>query len=255
MGATKEYDLLNYRSRPSSLKLQSDLPDWWFSGTIAQIGVTPGSELTSRIFAKQENVTTVRPSGIYIHGWDGTGWPYIAADILVPHGDHPDWILAEKTITIPPEITAIRIEPWIGATLGPEAPGTVWYDDLEIYEDGVLIYYNDFTEPLGWGVGATVSVNGVCDAGYPTPDMILELYDNGVLRKTVTIPGADLVLGTKYTLTETMTVADVGDHIAYGRMVLSNPLGDWEFTTPEREFSIGEMPPGEVTVDIILTPG
>jgi len=155
---TKEYDFRNWKSFPSSLKLQSDLPDWWFSPVIAEIKVTPGSELTSRIFARQENVTTVRSSGVAIHGWDGIKETYIAADIVVPHGDHPEWIPLERTVTIPPEITALRIKPWIGSTLGPEAPGTIWYDDLEVYQNGELIYKNKFSnwKPYITGLGAVV---------------------------------------------------------------------------------------------------
>ncbi len=105
-----------------------------------------------------------------------------------------------------------------------------------------------------WGVGAVVRVNGVCTAGFPTPSMVLELYDDGVLRATTTIPEATLVLGTAYPLEETMGAADIGDHVVYGRMVLENPLGAYEFTTATQSFSIGEAPPGEVTLEVTLTP-
>lgn len=104
-----------------------------------------------------------------------------------------------------------------------------------------------------WGVGATINVNGVCTAGFPIPTMVIELYDNVALRKTLTPPA--VVLGTTYTLTDTMALADVGAHTIYGRMVLSNPLGDYEFTSPSESFDIGEVPPGEVTIDVTLTPG
>ncbi len=103
-----------------------------------------------------------------------------------------------------------------------------------------------------WGVGATVNVNGVVTAGFPVPSMVLELYDNAVLRKTVTPPS--VVLGTTYTLTDTMGVADVGGHTVYGRMVLTNPLGAYEFTSPTQSFDIGEAPPGDITIDVTLTP-
>lgn len=103
-----------------------------------------------------------------------------------------------------------------------------------------------------WGVGATINVNGICTAGFPVPTMVIELYDNAGLRKTFTPPS--VVLGTTYTLTDTMTVADVGGHTVYGRMVLTNPLGSYEFTSPAQSFDIGEAPPGEVTIDVTLTP-
>ena len=103
-----------------------------------------------------------------------------------------------------------------------------------------------------WGVGASINVNGICTAGFPVPSMVLELYDNAGLRKTLTPPS--VVLGTPYTLSDTMTVADVGGHTVYGRMVLTNPLGSYEFTSPSQSFDIGEVPPGEVTIDVTLTP-
>jgi len=101
-----------------------------------------------------------------------------------------------------------------------------------------------------WGVGATINVNGLCTAGFPIPSMVLELYDNGVIRKTTTVPS--VVLGTTYNLSETMGSADIGDHAVYGRMVLSNELGSYEFTTDTQSFSIGEEPPGEVTIEVTL---
>lgn len=112
-----------------------------------------------------------------------------------------------------------------------------------------------FEDVLGqaqWGVGATVNVMGVCTAGYPAPSMLLELYDNGVVRKTTTVPS--VTLGTTYTLSDTMGLADVGDHVVYGRMLLENPLGAYEFVSLSQSFSIGEVPPGEVTLEVTLTP-
>ncbi len=102
-----------------------------------------------------------------------------------------------------------------------------------------------------WGVGATINVNGVATAGFPAPSMLLELIDNGVVRKTMTVPST--VLGTTYTLTDTMTVADVGDHVVSARMVLSNPLGSFAFTSASQNFDIGSEPPGVVTIDVTLT--
>jgi len=103
-----------------------------------------------------------------------------------------------------------------------------------------------------WAVGATINVNGLCTAGFPLPSMVLELYDNGSLRKTTTIP--TVALGTSYPLSEAMGVADIGDHDVYGRMVLTNALGSYEFTTSTQSFSIGEAPPGQVDIEVVLTP-
>jgi hypothetical protein len=103
-----------------------------------------------------------------------------------------------------------------------------------------------------WGVGSTIKVNGKCTAGFPVPTMRLELYDKTVLRKSLDVP--PITLNTLYTLTDTMGAADVGNHIVYGRMLLTNPLGSWEFKTPTQTFDIGAAPPGEVTLEVTLTP-
>lgn len=104
-----------------------------------------------------------------------------------------------------------------------------------------------------WGVGSTIKVNGKCTAGFPVPTMTLELYDKTVLRKSLAVP-SPIVLGTMYTLTDTMGVLDVGNHIVYGRMLLTNPLGTYEFKTATQTFDIGTAPPGEITLEVTLTP-
>lgn len=103
-----------------------------------------------------------------------------------------------------------------------------------------------------WGVGASINVNGVATAGFPLPTMTLELYDNGSLRKSSVVP--NVALNTTQTLSDVMGVADVGAHTVYGRMLLSNPLGTWEFTSDPQSFDIGEEPPGDVTLDVTVTP-
>jgi len=107
-----------------------------------------------------------------------------------------------------------------------------------------------------WGVEATVNVNGVCNAGFPLPSMLIELYDShdggpDVLSTSTTIP--TVVLNTVYTLPQTIGL--VGNHVVYGRMVLTNALGSYEFTSDPYTFDIGAVPPGDVDIDVTLTPG
>jgi len=102
-----------------------------------------------------------------------------------------------------------------------------------------------------WGVEAAVNVNGVCTAGFPAPDMVLELYDNDVNVQSLTVTG--VLLGTPYSLP--WTIGAIGTHTVYGRMVLTNPLGSYEFTSDPVTFDIGEVPPGDVDIDVTLTPG
>lgn len=162
----------------------------------------------------------------------------------------------KKAAVVVSTVAALGIAVW--ALRRAEAPPAVEVApegevSIEITPPGMPKGFS-FEDVLGqeWGVGATINVSGVCTAGYPVPTMVLELYDNGVLRKTLTPPS--VVIGTIYTLSDTMGVADVGAHTVYGRMVLTNPLGSYEFITPTQSFSIGEAPPGEVTLEVILTP-
>jgi len=104
-----------------------------------------------------------------------------------------------------------------------------------------------------WGVGSTIKVNGKCTAGFPVPTMRLELYDKTVLRKSLDVP-SPITLNTVYTLTDTMGSADVGNHSVYGRMLLTNALGTYEFKTATQTFDIGAVPPGEITLEVTLTP-
>lgn len=105
-----------------------------------------------------------------------------------------------------------------------------------------------------YGVGSTITITGKCTAGFPKPEMKLEILDKGVVKKTKTITSVELVIGTAYTDTLTMGAADVGDHSIVGRMVLTNPLGSYQFTTAASTFDIGVIPPGEVSIVVTLTP-
>ena len=111
-----------------------------------------------------------------------------------------------------------------------------------------------------WGIGATVTVEGWATAGFPLPDMLLELYDGvapvppiptPTFRKGQTFPS--VAIGAHKFLSDTMTLADVGEHTVYGKMVLSNELGSWEFISDSFNFEIGEVPPGEVDIEVVLT--
>lgn len=82
---------------------------------------------------------------------------------------------------------------------------------------------------------ATVTVNGRATGGYPTPSMRLYVYDKGVQVGYKDFP--PISIGSWYTYEKVITGAGV--HTVYGRMVLTNPLGSYEFTTETIEFELG----------------
>jgi hypothetical protein len=81
---------------------------------------------------------------------------------------------------------------------------------------------------------ATVTVRGRCTGGYPIPSILLEIYDKGVKIKSKTISAVSI--GTFYE--DPVVVTSVGIHRVYGRMVLTNALGSYEFLTPAKEFEL-----------------
>lgn len=82
---------------------------------------------------------------------------------------------------------------------------------------------------------ATVTTRGRGTGGFPAPNLLLEVYDQGV--KIASIDIGVVVSGNWYELEAEVT--GPGVHTVYGRMVLTNPLGSYEFTTPTEEFELG----------------
>ncbi len=104
---------------------------------------------------------------------------------------------------------------------------------------GNFIFYGDVTYDLdlveAGPSSATVKIRGKGTGGFPAPSMLLEIYDQGVKIESTAF--GVIVVGNWYEVEAEVTGA--GTHTVYGRMVLSNPLGSYEFTTPTEEFELG----------------
>jgi len=140
------YDFLNFKSFPSSLKEETRakkvlIPD------VYAAAVKPGSQVTLSIHVKQSNVVGkgINQGSLSIWGRN-TGEKIVSPAMLFPEGTF-DWMNFKKTITIPSGVTLLYGSLWAGAGT-EDTPGISWFDDLKIYQDGVLIYENNFTAPI-----------------------------------------------------------------------------------------------------------
>jgi len=82
-----------------------------------------------------------------------------------------------------------------------------------------------------------VVISGRCQGGVPTPEMLLEIYQDGSKVASGSTPAAELIIGEYYTLEYNITSSGV--HTFQGRMVLTSPLGSPEWWTGEREHELG----------------
>jgi len=120
----------------------------------------------------------------------------------------------------------------------PTTPGTYQYRALF---QTTSSFEGSMSGTLGVVVGvtvpssATITIRGRATGGSPAPSMLLETYDKGVKVKSKTI--SVVSIGTFYV--DSVVVTGAGIHKAQGRMVLTNPLGSYEFLTPTKEFTLG----------------
>jgi len=150
-----EYDFLTWTSFPSSLKIVNDvLNSWhWYSEVGRGTPVKPGGKLKVSVKAKLQNVVS-NESHVAVDGWNGSSWVRLM-DLGVKTGTI-DWAEWNGETTVPAGIQYIRCNLAAG---GGTPEGITWYDDLKIYQDGALIYANDFSNwnpIIGAGAGAAV---------------------------------------------------------------------------------------------------
>jgi len=134
------YDLLNWKSAPSSLKLENTGPEKWVWHNVTKnLPVVSGKELSVQVYVKQEDVVE-RASGINFYGHNGEirAMPILA----FPKGTYNWQPLKRDAVKVPSDVTLIDIALYGGK-------GTTWYDDLYIYQDDALIYENKFSN---WGL-------------------------------------------------------------------------------------------------------
>lgn len=140
------YDFLHYVSFPSSIKLfNSEAKRSWSTSTLTSIGIAPKA-LVVELKAKQQNVNPIfdAVSVFRVIPFDSKGAQISYGDTLILPYLTFDWTTFKGTLSIPSNTTTIQMRVSGGAGT-PEAPGITWFDDLKIYQDGVLIYDNYFS--------------------------------------------------------------------------------------------------------------
>jgi len=140
MVVESSYDFLpgNYVSFPSSLKIVNTAEKTGRYTVSDQIPVI-GNSVYATINAKGNDIL-ISPTSLRIQYYDGTTWKQIRGEEF-PMGNF-DWREFQTQPTpIPPEAQYLRARLW-------PAKGTIRLDDLQVYQDGVLIYENNFTAPI-----------------------------------------------------------------------------------------------------------
>lgn len=168
----REYDFLTWVSFPSSIKLTSDedyLVGRWL--VFSNIPVTPGSTVRLEIMAKTNNlpvpVTTSDPEtfGSFLSSYgskDGVGYNWLGKNARVPIGGvygKTDWTKHSTEFILPPEIQLLQ-----GIFLA--AKGLTWFDDLQVFQDDVLIYEDKFSNWKLVGAAAGAVIGGVAGGIY-----------------------------------------------------------------------------------------
>lgn len=162
------YDFLNWTSFPSSIKCdtQDDTTRHYYrSKGMGFIPVTPRRKVTIRVNVKLKDVM---PSKVHaypgvgafigVHGWNEAEkkWVYetLAGFRILDCGTGTrDWTTYEMEGVPKENITAIRV--FLAHSYNLPGGGA-WFDDLKIFQDGELIFSEDFSN---WNpyIGALVA--------------------------------------------------------------------------------------------------
>jgi len=141
------YDFLDRISFPSSVKIVNPTGAHRTHVFSPAIPITPGSLARAEVQAKTKDVLTPNGNGSWISimgSPDEINWVYIGSGFTVPAVPGTwgtrGWAPFKSEMRMPADIRFLRCH-------FTYAPGITWFDDLKIYQDGVLIYENKFT---GW---------------------------------------------------------------------------------------------------------
>lgn len=157
MADKSEYDFTDFKSAPSSVKLTVEAINGWIAGPkLPIIPVNAGATIRVEFYAKskdnQKGTTQFTRFGLSYFTSTVKG-DLLNGYITIPDGTHP-WSKFTQEYTTP--AGTYQIVPFFGAT-----KGTVWFDDLKIYQNNVLIYSNDFSNwnpYIGAGIGAIAGI-------------------------------------------------------------------------------------------------
>jgi len=158
-----EYDFLTWKSFPSSAKLINDEGPgkyaFWYEYTPEALPVKPGARLKIEVWVKQENVIYGNyPTfqEVSLRGFDGSRWKFIGR-VEIPLGTF-DWRKLTSEIKVPEDVYAVRWMPYIGSGTKTK-PGVAWFDDLRIYQDGVLVYEDKFSNWLPYQIAGAIALS------------------------------------------------------------------------------------------------
>jgi hypothetical protein len=160
-----EYDFLTWTSFPSSLKLvnETDREEYVWYRVAEAIPVKGGAKMTLEANMKQasygkrsRSTSGMSMAGVRIDVWRDSlkgyeGFLWLEA----PWGDY-DWVNVKYPFSpkaIPSDARYMKVALYAKGF----KPATIWFDDLRIYQDGAIIYSNDFSnwKPyIGAGLGA-----------------------------------------------------------------------------------------------------
>ncbi len=211
MVSKMEYDFLTWNSAPSSIILTNNeeiMRGWWM--IFKNVPVTPGTRVRVEIMAKSDNVPApyhpgkAKEYGSYLTIWGSNDSVTYQQHLLaipsisvLPRGVNgkTDWTKYALEMEIPPDMRFIRGQ--LAA-----ATGLTWFDDLKIYQNGALIYENQFTDWALVGAGVGAILGGVAGEIYkPLGPIVSPLI--GALG------GAALGGGIGYAVTQPTTVTIV----------------------------------------------
>jgi len=157
-----ESDFLAWTSFPSSLKLIGIDESAW-SPLYDSIPVK-GVKLRIEVNVKQRDVL-YHQTHIHMDVWNGKEWKYIPeltgydrtkAVWPIPFGTF-NWTKFATEESLPMDAQVVRFK-LVGGYAEKGKPGTVWWDDLRIFQNGELIYENKFSnwKPVGAVAGAVI---------------------------------------------------------------------------------------------------
>lgn len=156
-----EYDFLVWTSFPSSLKMVNDEakahPIFPYE-PVRELSVKPGAKVTVTVNVKFQN-TRYGDTHVAVDGFTATRERRRLITKRVDSGRGTlDWKPVNFSFDVPGDVVMVTPIFWAGAG-NSENPGVSWFDDFKIYQDGKLIYANDFNNwnpIIGTGVGASV---------------------------------------------------------------------------------------------------
>ena len=109
---------------------------------------------------KVENGVMEEAAWIAIMGWDTAGREVRGTWFTTPPLVSRDWVRVEASKEMPGEVAYVEIRMVCAGSGKKGELASTWFDDLKIYQDGVLIYANDFNNwnpYIGAGLGAVLT--------------------------------------------------------------------------------------------------